>query len=147
MTYPHPAPRRTHPAVWAALVLAVMAVAAVGWILYRSREVQATPDNVQAVEAFQSAAAAQNALPDCSAVFIPGRTVDEATASAGCKDPTGQVRYVGAFTCQDGRKLYQVDADTGAPAGYGFSGGKYKAVRGDVAADRGYGKATAACND
>jgi hypothetical protein len=151
MTYPQPphaavTPRRTHPAVWVALVLAVVAVAGVGWLLLQPKA-ETSPESAQVITAFQSIAAAEDALPPCAEVFVPGKVIDKKQAMAGCKSPSGQIQYIGYFECQDGRMLFSADAHTGAPAGYGFSGEKYVKVSGEVAANRGYAKATAACNN
>ncbi|GIE29973.1 hypothetical protein Ait01nite_030180 [Actinoplanes italicus] len=85
------------------------------------------------------------ALPACSEVFIPGKTVDEKKALAGCLSTRGQVVAVGFFECQDGGVLFQVDASTGAPGGYGFGGKPYRVVTGEAAADKGYKKAYNTC--
>lgn len=86
------------------------------------------------------------ALPACSAVFQPGKVVDKAKASGGCTDPSGGVQGIGMFSCSDGSVLWQVDANTGAKAGYAREGKPYVAVKGDGAADPGYKKAYEACN-
>ncbi|MET8150183.1 hypothetical protein ACIBSW_24180 [Actinoplanes sp. NPDC049668] len=80
----------------------------------------------------------------CAEVFQPGKVVDEGKAQAGCAGPGGQVRYVSAFECTDGRRLYQVDATTGASAGYGFGGKSYVASA-DSAKDAKYGQAYRSC--
>lgn len=143
MTNPHA--RRTHPAAWIALAVAVAALAGVGWLILRPREVTVSTEATKAVEAIQSQAALEDAMPDCSKLFAPGKVIDGARASAGCKSPTGEIQYLGYFTCKDGRLLFSVDAHTGAPVGWGFGGGKFRAVSGEIAADPGYGKASKAC--
>lgn len=85
------------------------------------------------------------ALPQCAEVFKPGQKIDAKKAAAGCVDPDGGVQAVGSFRCNDGTHLWQVDAATGATAGYGLDGKAYKAVKGDVAADPGYKKAYESC--
>lgn len=85
------------------------------------------------------------ALPECAEVFVPGKPVDGALALAGCTNPAGTVQAIGGHDCQNGGKLWQVDANSGAPAGYGFEGKKYVAVKGETAADRGYKRAYDAC--
>lgn len=92
-----------------------------------------------------AAAPTTPSLPACSAVFKPGQVIDKEKAAAGCTDPDGGVQAVGSFRCGDGTHLWQVDAATGATAGYGRDGKAYKAVKGDVAADAGYKKAYSAC--
>jgi hypothetical protein len=151
MTYPQPPqaaapPRRTHPAVWVALALAVAAVAGVAWLWLQPKTVEVTPESAKVVEAFQSQAAAENAMPACADVFVPGKVIDEKQAIGGCKSPRGEIQYIGYFECNDGRVLFSPDAKTGAPNGYGFGGEKYVKVAGETAANRGYAKATAACN-
>lgn len=145
MTYPHSSERRTHPAAWAALGLAVVALAGVAWLILRPREVTVSPGGAAVVEAIQSQAALEDAMPACSEVFVPGKVVSATQVSAGCKSPSGEVQYLGFFTCADGRLLFSLDARTGAPVGWGFSGGKYRAVSGEVAADPGYGRASETC--
>lgn len=78
-------------------------------------------------------------------MFQPGKVIDKAKAGGGCTDPDGGVQQVGSFRCGDGTHLWQVDAATGAKAGYGNDGKAYKAVTGEVAADAGYKKAYSAC--
>jgi hypothetical protein len=85
------------------------------------------------------------ALPTCAEVFVPGKPVDEQLARAGCLSARGQVVAVGFFECQDGGILFQVDASTGAPNGYGLGGKPYRVVKGESAANRGYKKAYQAC--
>lgn len=83
--------------------------------------------------------------PSCSELFQPGKPIDAKKASTGCTDGSGGSQVVASFTCNDGTHLWQVDARTGAPAGYGQDGKAYKAVRGEIAADAGYKKAYASC--
>ncbi|MEV6297841.1 hypothetical protein AB0M02_00375 [Actinoplanes sp. NPDC051861] len=83
--------------------------------------------------------------PACADVFIPGKVVDKAKASAGCMSPSGTIQAVGAHSCTDGTVLWQVDATTGAKAGYAREGKPYRVVKGDVAADRSYKKTYNAC--
>jgi hypothetical protein len=152
MTYPQPPGKRQRrraaliPPSWVALALAVAAVAGVAWLLFQPKTVEVTPESAKVVEAFQSQAAAEDAMPACADVFVPGKAIDEKKALGGCKSTRDQIQYIGNFECNDGRVLFQVDAATGAPNGYGFGGGKYVKVAGETAANRGYAKATAACN-
>lgn len=85
------------------------------------------------------------ALPACAEVFQPGKVVDEVLATAGCTSPRGITQFVGFFECQDGGILFQVDANTGAPGGYGFGGKQYRVVKGDPAADKSYKQAYKTC--
>lgn len=87
------------------------------------------------------------APPACSEVFVPGQTVDKTKLTAGCLSPSGTTVMVGFFDCTDGTVLWQVDATSGAPAGYAREGKPYKTVKGDGAADAGYKKAYAACHN
>lgn len=93
--------------------------------------------------------ASQPPRPKCADVFTPGKKIvfppDE--AAKGCADPDGGINIVGSFRCGDGRHLFQADASTGAPRGYGFDGDVYHATEGEVASDSGYKKAYAACNN
>jgi hypothetical protein len=107
---------------------------------------QSTEPAGQPVSPLESAAAAASALPTCSEVFVPGHAVDEKKALAGCLSKRGVVQGIGFFECNDGTVLFQVDASTGAPNGYGFGGKKYVTVKGESAADKGYKKAYQACH-
>lgn len=95
----------------------------------------------------QDIAASQAALPQCSAVFVPGKPIDYQLASNGCNDKFGNLQLPGAFNCIDGKHLWQVDAKTGAEPGYGREGEPYVAqVGAEVAADPGYKAAYNACH-
>ena len=59
-------------------------------------------------------------------------------------DPNGGVQVPGSFTCSDGRELFQVDANTGAASGWGFSNGKYTASK-EAATDPKYHAAYKKC--
>lgn len=67
--------------------------------------------------------------PKCSEVFADGRTIPKATGADSCLNGDGQPTVVFSMDCTDGRKLYQVEADSGARPGWGFGGGKYKAAK------------------
>jgi hypothetical protein len=84
-------------------------------------------------------------LPACATVFQPGKVVDKAQATAGCTSPSGSVQVAGFSDCKDGTVLWQVDATTGAPAGFAREGQPYQTVEGEAAADPGYNKAYEAC--
>jgi hypothetical protein len=143
MTYPATTPSRINPLLWIALALSVIAVAGFGYLLLRpAPAAEVSPE----AQVWQSAAEKFASLPACSEVFVPDEVVDEAVALDGCKSRRGELQIIGHRECGDGRLLFQVDGSTGAKPGYGFAGEKYKAVSGEVAADRGYSKAVAACN-
>jgi hypothetical protein len=82
--------------------------------------------------------------PTCAEVFDPGRLIDEKVALAPCQDPDGKLKAVGNFVCVDGRYLFQVDASTGAPAGWGFGGRAYRETT-DAATDPDYAAAYRDC--
>ncbi len=88
--------------------------------------------------------------PKCAEVFVPGKTIvfPPAEAAKGCADPDGGINVVGSFRCGDGRHLFQVDASSGAPRGWGFDGpgDVYHASAGEVASDPGYSAAYDKCN-
>ncbi|WIM97853.1 hypothetical protein ACTOB_001407 [Actinoplanes oblitus] len=138
-------PRRTSPVLWVALVVGIIAVAGTGW-LFLKRSDDPTAADSQQVQTVQSAVAAANAAPACAEVFVPGNVIDASKLKDGCKDASGGIQFVGASNCADGSVLYQVDASTGAPAGWGVGGKKYRAAKGEVAADPAYGKAVRDCN-
>ena len=83
-------------------------------------------------------------VPDCKTVFVVGQVIDAAKGKAGCTDPNGGVQLPGSFTCSDGRELFQVDANTGAASGWGFSNGKYTASK-EAATDPKYHAAYKKC--
>lgn len=95
-------------------------------------------------QAKPAAASSAPQVPACKTVFVVGQVVDAAKGKAGCTDPTGGVQVPGSFTCSDGRELFQVDADTGAASGWGFSGGKFTASK-EAATDPKYHAAYAKC--
>ena len=95
-------------------------------------------------QAKPSAASSAPQGPDCRTVFVVGQVIDAAKGKAGCTDPNGGVQVPGSFTCSDGRELFQVDANTGAPAGWGFSGGKFTASK-EAATDPKYHAAYEKC--
>lgn len=84
------------------------------------------------------------ALPKCAEVFKLGQKIDQDKAKGGCLDPGGGVQLVGAHRCNDGRYLWQVDASTGAPAGWGFGNDVFVASK-DAASDPAYSKAYEKC--
>lgn len=91
-----------------------------------------------------AAAPTPPALPKCSEMFKVGQKIDAEKAKAGCTDPDGGQQFAGSFRCNDGRRLWQVDASTGAAAGWGFGGDTYRATK--AGKDPAYAKAYNACN-
>jgi hypothetical protein len=85
--------------------------------------------------------------PKCAEVFVPGRKIvfppDE--AAKGCADPDGGLQIVGVRRCADGGHLFNVDAATGAPKGWGLDGQPYHASS-NLDTDAEFGKAYDACN-
>lgn len=103
----------------------------------------AAPTTAAPVNPFAQAFPTEGMAP-CADVFRPGQVIDKDKAKA-CLNPDGGIEVVGSFRCADGRYLYQADARTGAPKGWGFSGDVYHAAP-DLATDPGYGAAYRACN-
>lgn len=94
----------------------------------------------------EKAAASLAALPKCGEVFVPGKAIDPAVAMAGCRTTGGGIQVIGYHDCTDGKRLWQVDAGLGAPAGYGRDGEPYVAqATTDSGTDPGYGAAYKAC--
>ena len=138
--------RGVHPLLWVILVIAMLALAGVGWLLYqRSTTPQVTINGPQA-ETFASAIAEAKAMTSCKEMYVPGKVIDEKKALAGCMGPRNVISAGSFFNCADGRALFSVDAQSGAPAGWGFGGEKFHAVKGEIAADSGYSKAYGDCN-
>jgi hypothetical protein len=90
------------------------------------------------------ASAPAAAPPACKDVFQPGKLVDKEKAKAGCSSPSGTALMLASLDCTDGTVLWQVDASSGAPAGYVREGQPYQVVK-DAAAEAGYKKAYQAC--
>jgi len=88
---------------------------------------------------------AETVAPLCSDLFAIGQPIDFAKAKNGCTDPDGTLNAPSYHRCNDGTHLWQIDAATGAPAGYGFDSEPYQAAK-DAANDPGYGKAYDTCN-
>ncbi|GAA0571029.1 hypothetical protein GCM10010172_64340 [Paractinoplanes ferrugineus] len=86
----------------------------------------------------------RTAVGRCSDVFRGGKVIDQGAGAGRCLSPAGEVQAVASFGCTDGRKLYELDATSGA-AGYGFSGSTFEEVDGDLAADAGYRTAVRSC--
>lgn len=84
--------------------------------------------------------------PPCKDLFRPGQRIDYEKAKNGCTDPDGGIHFLGNFRCADGRHLWSVDANTGAPKGWGFDGDVFHTVTGDIAADPAYSRAYQTCN-
>ena len=85
------------------------------------------------------------ALPACKDVFQPGKLVDKQQATAGCTSPSGTALMLASLNCTDGTMLWQVEASSGAPAGFVREGKPYQVVKADGAADATYQKAYQAC--
>lgn len=89
---------------------------------------------------------AQPSAPACAEVFVPGKVVDIKTVDFACVDPDGITHFIGSHRCKDGRHLWPVEAEWGAPEGWAFAGEPFKkAVTNEVGADPEYGKAYEAC--
>lgn len=101
----------------------------------------------QATTAETSAAApSPSGPPQCADLFVEGQPIDFAAAKGGCTDPDGGLHSASFFRCNDGTHLWQLDAKTGAPNGWGFDDQPYVVVAGDTASDKDYAKAYAKCN-
>ena len=86
------------------------------------------------------------AAPKCADVLRPGVRVEvDATGQLACLDPDGAVQVVGVQRCSDGTHLGSVSATTGAPAGWFVAPGPFRAVTGELAADKGFSAAYAEC--
>lgn len=103
---------------------------------------QAQPNTAPPAAAASSAPAA----PTCASVFAVGKNIDITGADFACLDPDGRTTVLTSFRCNDGGHLWQVDASTGATAGYGFTGKPYTATVGEAASDPAYAAAYATCN-
>lgn len=75
--------------------------------------------------------------------FTPGQPVRVPVDGPQCVDPDGHPVILGAFRCVDGTHLWQVDATTGAVAGWGFDGRPYIA---GSSQDPAYAAAYATCH-
>ena len=91
-----------------------------------------------------STAATGPAQPRCVDVFRTGEIIEPDAARDGCLDATGTVQQPTSVQCVDGRVLWSVDASTGAPGGWGFSGEEYQASS-DAQVDKEYNKAYEKC--
>ena len=101
------------------------------------------PPAADSEPAGHSGTATTSALRQCAAVFVLGQPIRVQLDGPQCANPDGTAVFLGAFRCIDGRHLWQVDATTGAVAGYGFDGGPYR--RG-TSTDPGYAAAYTACH-
>lgn len=89
---------------------------------------------------------AQPSAPSCAEVFVPGKVVEIKGADFACKDPDGTVHFIGGHRCKDGRHLWPIEAEIGAPEGWALEGQPFhKAATDDVSADPEFGKAYEAC--
>lgn len=91
-----------------------------------------------------TAAPAQSLPPKCADVFVVGKPITIADVEGTCTDPDGGIVVSGSHRCADGRRLFAISATSGAPEGWGFSGGVYTATR-DAAADPAYRRAYEQC--
>lgn len=137
-----PAARRTR--------LVIVAIAAtflvVAGVLIGAQMMNSGDTTPPAKTGLEQAAASLAALPKCGDVFVPGKPIDGAVAVGGCRTAGGGIQVVGYHDCTDGKRLWQVDAGLGAPAGYGRDGQPYIAqATTDSATDPGYGEAYKAC--
>jgi hypothetical protein len=127
------------------LVAAVIFLASAGWFAYQRMQVSPGDGGAAAAPGGDASAASPSAAwPSCDAVFVPGEEIDTDRALAPCRDPAGGLVAVGNFRCSDGRRLFQVDASTGAPAGWGFGGAAYRETA-DAASDPAYAAAYSEC--
>lgn len=85
------------------------------------------------------------AVPKCSSLFHAGKILPKPPEPGGvtCVNQAGATFAVAGRWCRDGTFLWQVDARTGAPEGWGVSGGMYHL--GKAADDPGYAKAYNNC--
>lgn len=141
---PPDAPAREDSAGWAWLLLVAACVflASSGWFAYQ--RMQADPGDPAGAAPGTAASPSAAAWPPCAEIFAPGRVIEEEQALAPCRDPDGGLKAVGNFRCTDGRRLFQVDANTGAPAGWGFGGTAFQETA-DAASDPAYAAAYREC--
>lgn len=88
-----------------------------------------------------------DAQPSCSALFADGvvpPSPAHGTDSLNCLTRNGVSYTVTASECADGRFLWQINGDSGAVAGWGFSGTQYWPTK-DVTTDPAYAQATQLC--
>jgi hypothetical protein len=131
---------------WILLVAALVFLASAGWFAYQRSQVATDDPGTSTAPGGGAPAVARSAAawPACAEVFVPGEVIDTEQALAPCRDPDGGLKAVGNFRCADGRRLFQVDANTGARAGWGFGGTAYRETA-DAASDRDYAAAYRAC--
>jgi hypothetical protein len=131
---------KVHPLTWTALVVVLLGIGGVGWLLYQRATTPTVSINGEPAD-IEAAAD----MPTCKELYQPGKVIDEKKALAGCMGPRNVISAGSFFNCADGSALFSVDADSGAPAGWGFGGKKFHAAK-EPAADPAYGKAYTACN-
>ena len=78
----------------------------------------------------------------CTQVFRAGQVIAKGFDGA-CENAAGKLQLVPVFACKDGRKLFQIDATTGARSGWGYAGAKYKVT--DPTSDPAYSTAVQRC--
>jgi hypothetical protein len=105
-------------------------------------------DDDQAIETAEPAATAapvrraERQPVACAQVFRAAQVIAKGFDGA-CANAGGKLQLVPVFACKDGRKLFQIDASTGAPSGWGYAGAKYKAT--DPTGDPAYSTAVQKC--
>lgn len=124
-----------------AAVLLVGVGVVIGILLNRPATVTVTTDSTT----LDDIAASIAALPACTDIFHDSQAIDETTVLNGCKADNGDITLATYHSCADGRRLFVPEGHGGGPRGYGFSGGPFTPVTGDLAADRGYAAAYNEC--
>lgn len=82
----------------------------------------------------------------CAEMFAPGQEITVDRAEVTCTDPSGAEVVLMSLECRDGRRLWQIEAVNGVPAGWGFTGEAFHvSPAGDLTLDLAYGHAYAAC--
>ena len=132
---PEPAVQAHWP--YAVLAVALLFLACATWTLYRR--------NLVALESATTTTVPEQSVVACARVFRAGQVIDERGFDGTCRTPAGTVQFVASLDCVDGRTLYQLDAASGAKPGYGWSGAKFRAVRGAFTTDPGYARAVRSC--
>lgn len=142
MTNSNRSKRRTLavPVALAVFVVILGGSLILAWVVQSRQTDTITPAQARDIQASVAA------LPKCGEVFKAGQRIDQAKAAAGCLDARGGVQAPGSFQCGDGRTLWQVDASTGARAGWGYGGDAYHESK-DAASDPKYKQAYEKCTD
>lgn len=98
-----------------------------------------------AVQSLASVAASVAAAPKCVDVFRAGAKVVVKGTQVDCLDPDGTLVITPVQRCADGTHLGSIEATSGAPRGYFVAPGPFVVVKGELAADKGYGSAYTKC--